>query len=107
VGVLPLTGFDAAPVELQVCGGMLRHISDEVRTQMRVLEREMTDLFAGGWHGKAAEGFTQGWERWHSGVIEVLEALASMGHLLGVTGQDYQRVDGESADAVKQSGAGL
>lgn len=102
-----LTGFDAAPVELQVCGRMLRHISDEVRTQMRVLDREVDDLFAGGWQGKAAEGFAQGWELWHSGVTEVLEALTSMGHLLSITGQDYQRVDDESAETVKQSGAGL
>jgi ESAT-6 family protein len=106
-GGVSLTGFDAVPVELQVCGGMLRHISDEVRTQMRVLEREIDDLFADGWQGKAAEGFTQGWELWHSGATEVLEALTSMGHLLSVTGQDYQRVDDESADVVKQSGAGL
>lgn len=76
-----LTGFDAAP--------------------------EVDALLAGGWQGKAAEGFAQGWELWHSGATDVLEALTSMGHLLSVTGQDYQRVDGESADTVNRSGAGL
>lgn len=100
-------GFDAAPVELQVCGSMLGQISEDLRTEMGVLQREMDALLSGGWRGHAANGFTRGWELWLQGANDVLDALQSMGCLLGDTGRDYQRTDTSGADAVRESGAGL
>lgn len=102
-----MDGFDATPVELRVCGSMLSQISDDLRTEMSVLRREMDALLNGGWRGQAATGFTHGWELWLRGANDVLDALRSMGRLLGETGLDYQRTDTSGADAVRDSGAGL
>jgi WXG100 family type VII secretion target len=100
-------GFDAAPVELQVCGSMLGQISEDLRTEMGVLQREIDGLLTGGWRGQSATGFTQGWELWLRGARDVLDALQTMGGLLGETGRDYQGTDSSGAEAVRESGDGL
>ncbi|MGH3624215.1 MAG: WXG100 family type VII secretion target, partial [Sciscionella sp.] len=68
---------------------------------------EVAALLSGGWQGSAAEGFAQGWEQWHAGANDVLEALATMGRLLGTTGQNYELVDEDSARREWELGAGL
>lgn len=100
-------GFEATPVELQVCGSTLAQISQDVRAEMRVLQQEMDALLTSGWQGGAANGFAQGWEQWLHGANEVLDALQGMGRLLGDTGANYQTGDTGSADDLRQSGAGL
>lgn len=100
-------GFDASPVELQVCGSMLRQIGDDLRTEMGVLQREMDDLLADGRRGRAADGFGRGWELWRRGARDVLDALEEMGQLLGETGRDYRSTDSSSADVVREAGEGL
>ena len=102
-----MDGFDAEPVELQVCGSMLGQIGEDLRTEMGVLQREMDALLSGGWRGQAATGFAHGWELWLQGANDVLDALQSMSRLLGESGRDYQRTDTSSADAVRESAAGL
>lgn len=102
-----MNGFDATPVELQMCGSMLAQISADVRDQMNALQAEADALFSGGWQGGAADGFARCWQQWQAGASEVLAALQSMGQLLGTTGQNYANVDGQSADSVSQSGEGL
>jgi WXG100 family type VII secretion target len=86
---------------------MLAQISDEARTEMAVLQREMDALLGGGWQGSAATGFAQGWDQWQRGANEVLDALTDMGRLLGDTGLGYQGSDTGSAQDVGRSGAGL
>ncbi len=101
-----MDGFDATPVELQVCGSMLAQISQDVHGEMRVLQQEM-DALLGSWQGGAANGFAQGWEQWLHGANEVLGALHSMGQLLGDAGANYQAGDAGSSDDLRQSGTGL
>jgi WXG100 family type VII secretion target len=86
---------------------MLAQISQDVRTEMRVLQGEMDALLSGGWQGDAANGFAQGWEQWLHGAEEVLDALHDMGGLLGDNGRNYQLGDSGSADDLKRSGQGL
>lgn len=102
-----MNGFDATPVELQVCGSMLAQISKDVHAELRVLQREMDALFGGGWQGRAANGFAQGWERWRHGATEVLDALHTMGGLLGDSGRDYRGSDSGSADTLTRTGEPL
>jgi WXG100 family type VII secretion target len=100
-------GFDATPVELHVCGSMLTQIGNEVRAEMRVLQREMDALMTEGWQGSAANGFAQDWQQWLRGAHKVLDALNEMGTLLGVTGRNYAASDTGSTDDLKRSGNGL
>lgn len=100
-------GFDASPVELQVCGSLLRQIGDDLRAEMGVLQREMDGLLSDGWRGQAATGFGHGWELWQRGARDVLDALQEMGRLLGETGRDYRSTDTSSAGVVREAGEGL
>lgn len=104
---VPVSGFDVTPIELQVCGAMLADISQEVHTEMGVVKAEVDALLSGGWQGKAADGFIQGWEQWQTGANDVLSALQAMGRLLSTTGRDYNSVDDVSAGTVERSGEGL
>jgi hypothetical protein len=40
-----MAGFDAAPVESQVCGSMLAEIGNDVRAELNTLRGEMDELF--------------------------------------------------------------
>lgn len=102
-----MTGFDAAPIELQVCGSMLTDISDELRTELTTLRTEMDALFSAGWRGQAANGFAQGWDEWQAGAGDVLAALRDMADLLSTTGRNYAASDQSAAGDVNESGAGL
>ena len=102
-----MSGFDATPAELQLCGTALAQLSDEILTELRLLESELDGLLGGGWQGDAADGFAQGWQQWHAGAREVLDALASMGRLLGTTGQNYELADDQSAGVLRSSGERL
>jgi WXG100 family type VII secretion target len=102
-----MTGFDATPIELQVCGSMLTDVSDELRTELAALRNEMDSLFSAGWRGQAANGFAQGWDEWQAGAGDVLTALRDMADLLGTTGRNYAASDQSAADDVNDSGAGL
>jgi WXG100 family type VII secretion target len=102
-----MDGFDAVPAELQLCGSMLGQISEELRTEMGVLQREMDALLPGEWRGQTATGFAHGWELWQQGAGDVVDALQTMGRLFGETGRDYHRTDTSGVDAVRESGAGL
>jgi WXG100 family type VII secretion target len=105
--VRPVSDFDVTPVELQVCGSMLADLSQEIHAKMRVLKDEVDALRSGGWQGKAANGFSQGWDQWQAGANDILDALKTMGHLLGTTGRDYALADETSAGNVTQSGIDL
>jgi ESAT-6 family protein len=106
LGVL-VDGFDVTPVELQVCGSMLAQISKDMNTELRTLRREMDALLGGGWQGGAANGFADGWEQWRRGANEVVDALHTMGRLLGDSGRDYNDRDSGSADTLTRTGEGL
>jgi WXG100 family type VII secretion target len=102
-----MTGFDAAPIELQVCGSMLTEISNELRTEIGTLRTEMDALFSAGWRGQAANGFAQGWDQWQAGAGDVITALRDMADLLSTTGRNYATTDQSAADDVNDSGLGL
>lgn len=102
-----MTGFGVMPAELQACGAMLARLSEEVRAELKAVGSEVDGLLSGGWRGGAAEGFAQGWEDWQVGAHEVLEALATMGRLLGTSGGHYDASDSGVKGAVEQVGVRL
>jgi WXG100 family type VII secretion target len=102
-----MDGYDATPVELQICGSRLAQIGDDIRSELTTLQTEMDALFSSGWQGQAAKGFAQGWDQWRTGAHDVLEGLHDMAELLNTTGQSYHSTDNSSADMLRDTGAGL
>lgn len=102
-----MSGFDAAPEELQACGARLAQISDDVRAEMHTLIGEMDALLGGGWQGAAASGFVAGWEQWQAGAQDILDGLSGVGRLLGETGRNYTSMDDSAAGTIDQAGTGL
>jgi WXG100 family type VII secretion target len=102
-----VAGFDATPVDLQLCGSNLTEISNGLTAELNNLRSEMDGLFAAGWQGEAASGFAQGWDQWQSGARDVLDALRDMAELLTSTGRNYQSTDDSAAGDLGESGAGV
>lgn len=101
-----VTGFDATPADLQVCGAVLKTTSDDVHAELRTLAGEMDGLL-GSWQGSAANGFSQGWDEWHQGTRDVLDALKTMGQLLSEAGANYLATDTSAADNLHERGRDL
>jgi WXG100 family type VII secretion target len=102
-----MADFDAAPVELQMCGSALAEISNDLSAELNTLRTEIDGLLGSGWRGQAANGFAQGWDWWQTGARDVLNALRDMAELLRETGRNYQSTDVTAADDLRGSGAGL
>lgn len=102
-----MDGFDVTTAELHATAKQLAEITDELQTEVRALQAEMDSLFGGGWQGRAAQGFAEGWGSWQKGAGDVLAALAEMSSLLRVNGHTYTRSDAGGAGALERSGGGL
>jgi WXG100 family type VII secretion target len=101
VGALP--GYDVTPAELQSTAAVLSQIGDETRSELARLGSDAATLLDGGWQGPAAAAFGRGWTQWHTGAVEVLDALEAMARLLAVTGTDYGAAEDASVAALSQA----
>jgi WXG100 family type VII secretion target len=97
----------APPVELallhpEVAAAVaeLREVADRLVTRRRGTDRAVDVLLDGGWSGRAAVAFAEGWQDWRSGCDEVLAALATMAELVAVA-------RGEVAEQDEAAAAGL
>lgn len=91
-----------APGELQATSTVLSQIADEARSALQSLGIDASSLLDGAWRGQAATAFGHGWSQWHTGAVEVLDALDAMARLLGATGQGYDVAEGDSVSALSQ-----
>jgi WXG100 family type VII secretion target len=69
-------------------------------------ERQRTDLAVdvlldGGWSGRAATAYLEGWEDWRRGCDRVLAALASMAELIATCRTDQVEQDEHAAAALR------
>jgi WXG100 family type VII secretion target len=56
-------------------------------------------LLAGSWSGPASAMFESGWAEWHRGALEVQEALAGIGRLLGASAEVFETTESDIARA--------
>lgn len=77
----------------------IRRIDDELRQHRSRAEHSVDVLLDGGWSGRAAGSYLEGWERWRSGCDEILDALAHLADLLEQARRDLIGTDGQVAEA--------
>jgi WXG100 family type VII secretion target len=71
----------------------VRATADDLDRGRTTLHRSFGSFLGGGWTGRAAESFVDGWEDWSEGVGSVLDALAGIADLLEQHGRDVQAQD--------------
>lgn len=70
----------------------LRFVASALEARRRRTDLAVDVLLDGGWSGRAASAYLEGWEEWRAGCDQVLAALATMAEL----------VDAAHADQVEQ-----
>ncbi|MBF6088098.1 WXG100 family type VII secretion target [Nocardia cyriacigeorgica] len=89
----PTTGdFAMVPEEVTDAGRYVQQIADSLINGLAALDRDIAALFIH-WKGTSAESFAAGWAETKQGADTILEALADMAELLGVTSRTLDDQD--------------
>ncbi|MFE3541471.1 WXG100 family type VII secretion target [Nocardia sp. NPDC059177] len=91
------TVFAIVPAEVTDAGVYIQQIAESLINGLGTLDREVSTVLDN-WSGAAAEAFEDGWTETKKGAADVLNALTTMGELLGiaskaVVGQDISNSD--------------
>lgn len=78
----------------------LHRVSDDLERRRRVTERQVDLLLDGGWSGRAASAYLEGWEEWRSGCADVLGALRTMTTLMLEAGAELDGADDAARGAL-------
>lgn len=85
----------------------LRDVADTLDARRRRTELAVDVLLDGGWSGRAADAFLEGWEEWRAGAAQVLEALATMAELIGRSHAEQVTQDEVAADGLRSLAGAL
>ncbi|WP_227998422.1 WXG100 family type VII secretion target [Nocardia australiensis] len=88
----PGQDFAMVPDEVTDAGTYVQQVADSLINGLNSLDREITSVLDN-WTGPAAEAFGTGWTETKEGAADVLEALATMAGLLGVTSKTIAHQD--------------
>jgi WXG100 family type VII secretion target len=86
------TPFALVPTAVQDTGTFVRDAATSLRNGVRSADTEVQNLMTS-WKGAAADAYYAGWEETKKGALEVLDALATMADLLGVTAVSFADLD--------------
>jgi WXG100 family type VII secretion target len=90
------TEFSVVPSTVTDAGKFAQDTATELRNGIRSADTEVQTLMTT-WKGNAADAYLAGWEETKKGALEVLDALANMAELLGVTAVSYTDIDDRRA----------
>ncbi|WP_167356793.1 MULTISPECIES: WXG100 family type VII secretion target [Nocardia] len=76
--------FAMVPDEVTDAGSYIQQVAESLINGLNTLDREVAAALTT-WTGTAAESFDSGWTETKEGAADVLDALAAMAALLGVT----------------------
>lgn len=79
----------------------LRDVASALETERRRTDLAVDVLLDGGWSGRAASAFLEGWEEWRTGCDQVLAALASMAELIACSHADQVEQDERAAAGLR------
>ncbi|MFB7877653.1 WXG100 family type VII secretion target [Nocardia sp. NPDC056064] len=99
------TDFALVPDEVSDAGRYLQQVADTLVSGLASLDTDITALLST-WSGVSADSFSAGWTETKQGADTVLEALADMAELLGVTSTTLDDQDHSwAADTSSLSGS--
>ncbi|MFB9313352.1 WXG100 family type VII secretion target [Nocardioides plantarum] len=71
----------------------LRDVASALDAERRRTDLAVDVLLDGGWSGRAASAYREGWEEWRAGCGRVLAALSSMAELISTCHADQVEQD--------------
>ena len=90
--------FALVPDEVADGGRYVQQVAESLINGLSSLDTDITALLSY-WQGTSAESFSTGWTETKQGANTVLEALADMAELLGVTSKTLDDLDNARAVA--------
>lgn len=90
------TDFALVPDEVTDVGRYLQQVAETLVNGLTSLDTDATTLLSN-WHGMSADSFRAGWTETKLGADTILEALADMAELLGVTSKTLDDLDSARA----------
>ncbi|MBF6193218.1 WXG100 family type VII secretion target [Nocardia beijingensis] len=78
--------FAVVPAEVADAGKYVQRVAESLVNGLRSLDSDITTLLES-WKGTSADAYSAGWIETKQGADTVLDALAAMAELLGVTSQ--------------------
>lgn len=86
------TPFVVVPAVVSDTGRFVQDTASSLRSGVQSADTEVTALLTT-WKGNAADAYSVGWEETKAGALEVLDALATMADLLGVSATGFTDLD--------------
>ncbi|MEV6559083.1 WXG100 family type VII secretion target [Nocardia sp. NPDC051756] len=86
------TDFALVPEEVTDAGRYLQQVAETLVNGLTSLDTDVTTMLSN-WRGTSADSFSAGWTETKQGADTILEALADMAELLGVTSKTLEDLD--------------
>ena len=96
--------LDLVHADLTSTVAELRDVASALEAQRRRAGLAVDALLDGGWAGRAAAAYREGWEEWRVGCAQVLAALSDMADLVGVCHADQVEQDELTAAVLRALG---
>lgn len=93
--------IDLVHDDLAAAVAELRDVADALTAARRRTDLVVDVLLDGGWSGRAADAYREGWDDWRDGCDRVVAALAAMAELIGRAHADQVSTDEHAAAALR------
>lgn len=91
--------LQVVPAEVVDAGQYVQQTADALIGGLRVLDGEVSRLLDG-WKGSSADAYRVGWTETRQGALTVLESLAAMAEVLGVSADRFTGQELANTDAI-------
>ncbi|KAF0836742.1 WXG100 family type VII secretion target [Nocardia caishijiensis] len=88
--------FALVPQEVSDAGQYVQQVAESLVNGLNSLDAEIAGVL-GNWRGTSADAFAAGWAETKEGGADVLDALAVIAELLGVTSKTISHADNTGA----------
>lgn len=75
--------------------------AEDLRGRLAALDGQVGEML-GGWQGGSGHAYCAAWQLWHRGATEVEAGLSILAAAVAHAGQDFQRTEAVSAQAIRQ-----
>lgn len=109
VDAVPAAGgapLAVVPTEVADAGRFVQETAEGLIRGVHSADADIQALMST-WQGKAADTYLKGWEETRKGALEVLDALAAMADLLGVSAARFTEVDQGNSQLLQRISSSL